>query len=80
MKNEAGTAMFGVYVQETGKKGQVALVGSGATVRSALRAVKIDAETKAGQITLNGKKADLSDRLKTNDLLAITPNVAGGVR
>lgn len=78
MKNENGTAMFGVYVQETGKKGTVAIVGSGATVRSALRAVKLDAEKLNGKLTVNGKAADLSDRIKTNDQIAITPNTAGG--
>lgn len=69
---------FGVMVQEQGKKLQVALVGSGATIRSALRAVKRDPDTLKGTVTLNNKKADLSDRLKTNDLIAIVPNVAGG--
>lgn len=69
---------FGVMVQETGKKPQVALVGSGATVRSALRAVKISEDKAQGNITLNGKAADLSDRIKTNDLVALTPKVTGG--
>lgn len=69
---------FGVMFQETGKKLQVALVGSGATVRSALRAVKYSEDKAIGNITLNGKAADLGDRIKTNDLLAVTPKVTGG--
>lgn len=69
---------FGVMVQEQGKRPSIALVGSGATVRSAFRALKINPETVKGSITVNGKNADLNDRLKTNDLVALTPNVAGG--
>ena len=71
-------AVFGVMFHETGKKPRVALVGSGATVRSALRALKYDEAKAEGKITLNSKKADLSERIKTNDLLAIVPNVTGG--
>lgn len=73
----SSSTQFGVMVQETGKKLVVALVGSGATVRSALRVSKIG-EDKIGSVTLNGKSAGLGDRLKTNDLLAYTPKVTGG--
>ena len=69
---------FGVMVQEQGKRPAIVLVGSGATVRSALRAKKIEPETAKGSITVNGKTADLNDRLRTNDLVAFTPSVAGG--
>lgn len=76
MKN----ATFGVIVQEQGKKASVALVGSGATVRSALKAVRISEDKVEGRITLNNKKAGLGDRLKTNDLLVISEPVTGGAR
>ncbi len=69
---------FGVMVQEKGKQPRIAHVGSGATVRSALKAVKIDPETTRGEITLNGKATDLAARLRTNDLVAVTPDVSGG--
>lgn len=71
---------FAVVFQEKGKRPSIAIVGSGATVRSALRAVKLDPEANIGSVTLNGKAANLGDRLKTNDLLAVTPNTAGGSR
>ena len=71
---------FGVMVQKEGEAPKIALVGSGATVRSALRARKIDPESVSGKVTLNGRDTDLNARLKTNDLVAVTPNVAGGSR
>lgn len=73
------TGEFGVVVQIKGQRPNLAVVGSGATVRSALRAVKQNPDSLTGKVTLNGRAADLSDRLKTNDLLAITPNTGGGV-
>lgn len=72
------TGEFGVVVQVKGERPNLAVVGSGATVRSALRAIKKDPDSLQGKVTLNGKAAEMSDRLKTNDLLAITPNTAGG--
>ena len=70
---------FAVIYQDKGEKPGIVVVGSGATVRSALR-VKNVPESQIGQVTLNGKATDLSARLKTGDLLAVTPNTAGGSR
>ena len=69
---------YGVMVQEQGKPLTVALVGNGATVRTALKAVRKDPDTLKGEFTLNGKKAELGDRISKNDLIAIVPSVAGG--
>ena len=75
MKN----GQFGVIVQVQGKRPDMVVVGSGANVASALRAKKIDPSSYNGKLTLNDKAiTDLTIRLKTNDLLAITPDVAGG--
>lgn len=76
MKN----GQFGVIVQVQGKRPDMVVVGSGANVASALRAKKINPENYSGKITLNDKPlTDLTTRLRTNDLLAITPDVAGGI-
>lgn len=73
------TGQFGVIVQVQGKRPDMVVVGSGANVASALRAKKIDPANYAGKLTLNDKAiTDLTIRLKTNDLLAVTPDVAGG--
>lgn len=69
---------FAVVVQEGGKQAKAVIVGNGATVRTALRAIKLDPEKYNGQVTLNGKAAGLGDRLSQKTLLAITPNTAGG--
>lgn len=74
MKN--GT--FAIVVQQVGQRANAVIVGNGATVRSALRAIKLDPESLKGKLTLGGKPAKLEDRLSTNVLLAITPNTAGG--
>ena len=75
------TGQFGVVVQVQGKRPDMVVVGSGANIASALRAKKIDPENYNGKLTLNDKAVtDLTIRLKTNDLLAITPDVAGGIR
>lgn len=75
MKN----GQFGIVVQVQGKRPNLTVVGSGANVASALRAVKMDPAAYNGKLTLNDKAiTDLTIRLKTNDLLAITPDVAGG--
>lgn len=72
------TGEFAVVVQQKGLRANAVIVGSGATVRTALRAIKLDPEAQAGKVTLNGKSAQLGDRLSANALLAITPNTAGG--
>ncbi len=75
MKN----GQFGIVVQVQGKRPDMVIVGSGANVASALRAKKIDPKNYAGKLTLNDKPlTDLTTRLHVNDLLAITPDVAGG--
>lgn len=71
---------FGVMVQFQGKRPNVVMVEGGATVRSALRDAGHNPEQYAGRVTLNNKKADLSDRIATNALLSISENVAGGSR
>ena len=74
------TGQFGVVTQVQGKRPNFTIVGSGANVASALRAIKLDPEKYAkGGLTLNDKAiTDLTIRLKTNDLLAVVPDVAGG--
>lgn len=75
MKN----GQFGIVVQVQGKRPDMVIVGSGANVASALRAKKIDPKAYQGKLTLNDKPlTDLTTRLHVNDLLAITPDVAGG--
>ena len=75
MKN----GQFGIVVQVQGKRPDMVIVGSGANVASALRAKKIDPRAFEGKLTLNDKPLkDLTTRLHVNDLLAITPDVAGG--
>ncbi len=77
MKN----GQFAIVVQQHGKRPNSVVVGSGANVASALRVLKINPETNRQKLTLNEKPlTDLTTRLKTNDLLAILPDVAGGVR
>lgn len=71
---------IGVIFQAKGERPGLVVVGTGATVRSALVARKMDPENIKGDITLNGKATNLNARLKTNDLLAVTPNTAGGSR
>lgn len=71
---------FGVMVQFQGKRPSVVMVEGGATIRSALRDAGHDPEQYAGRVTLNDKKANLSDRIATNALIALSENVAGGVR
>lgn len=74
------TGQFGIVVQVQGKRPDMVIVGSGANVASALRAKKIDPSNYKGKLTLNDKPlTDLTTRLKTNDLLAVTPDVAGGI-
>lgn len=75
MKN----GQFGIVVQVEGKRPNMVIVGSGANIASALRAQKLDPKKFEGKLTLNDKKVtDLTTRLHVNDLLAITPDVAGG--
>lgn len=69
---------FGVMVQFQGKRPDVVMVEGGATVRSALTNKGLNAEKYAATVTLNGKRADLSDRISTNALIALSENVAGG--
>lgn len=69
---------FAVIVQEQGQRPKLAMVGSGANVASALRAIK--KEGYKGSLTVNGKKADATTRLSKGQVLALTPDVAGGSR
>ncbi len=69
---------FAVIVQEAGQTPSLAIVGNGATVASALRFKKLKPEDYAGKVTRNNKAAKLTDRVSQGDLLAITPNTAGG--
>lgn len=74
------TGEFGVVLQKQGQRPNLVVVGSGATVRSALKAAKITPESVEGRLTHNKGKADLNARLKTNDLLVISEPVTGGSR
>ncbi len=75
---------FAVIVQEKGSLPSLAIVGTGATVRSALMVKKLNPEANAHRVTLSRKgkttQADLNTRVQTGDLLAITPDSAGGSR
>lgn len=73
------TGEFNVVVQMAGDRPNIVKVGPGATVRTALRAIKKDPEATIGSVTFGGKAANLNDRLYTNALLSITPNTAGGI-
>lgn len=73
------TGTFAVIVQNQGSKPKLAIVGSGATVRSALKASKINESDVAGRVTLGNKKvADFGTRLHQGDLLVISEPVTGG--
>ena len=78
---------FGVVVQHQGKRPNSVLVEGGATIRTALLAAqakgfipKGDVEAYANKATLMGKKANLSDRVETNSLIALSEDVSGGSR
>lgn len=80
-------AKFGVMVQFQGKRPKVVNVDGSATVRTALQEAqakghlpKGDIEKYAGKTTLGGKRAELSTRIGTNALIALSENVAGGSR
>jgi hypothetical protein len=72
------TNKFGVIVQHQGKDPKLAMVQGGATVATALEAAGFNPESYKGRVTLQGKRADLSDRLKTGQLVGISEQVAGG--
>jgi hypothetical protein len=61
-----------------GQTPKAVMVGSGATIKSVLTAAKVDTSNLAGSISLNGEAAELGDRVKTNDLIELTPKAAGG--
>lgn len=67
-----------VMLAEQGKAPRTIKVASGATVRSALTAAKLDPEALGGAVTVNGEPAELNQRLKTDDYVAVTPKVSGG--
>lgn len=72
---------FPVMLQVQGKAAEIVDVPKGgATLRSALSAAGHNPENYQGSVTIDGQAADLSDRLKRGQLIAVTPKVAGGSR
>lgn len=69
---------IGVILEIQGQADKVVLVGSGATVKSAFTAAKLDTKNFTGSLTVNGDEADMSSRLHANDRIRVTPKVAGG--
>lgn len=69
---------FGVIVSVQGQAPKIVQVGSGATVRSALIAAKLDPEALGGSLTVNHKDATLADRLSKDAFIQVSPKVAGG--
>lgn len=67
-----------VMLAEQGKAPRTVKVASGATLRSALTAAKLNPDALGGAVTINGEPAELNQRLKTDDYIAVTPKVAGG--
>lgn len=67
-----------VIVQEAGQKPTLAIVKNNSTIRLVLESKKMNPDAWAGKVTLNNKKADLSDRVSTGQLVALTPASAGG--
>lgn len=70
---------MGVILKVQGQADKVLLIGSGATLRSALTAAKIDLKNFNGSFTVNGSEEDLSYRMKSNDEIRLTPKVQGGI-
>lgn len=69
---------FGVIVSVQGQAPKIVQVGSGATVRTALLAAKLDPDALGGSLTVDSKDATLADRLKKDAFIQVTPKVAGG--
>lgn len=69
---------FGVIVSVQGQAPKIVQVGSGATVRTALSAAKLDPNSLSGSITVDGADAQLTDRLSKDAYILVTPKVAGG--
>ncbi len=69
---------FGVIVSVQGQAPKIVQVGSGATVRSALIAAKLDPDTLGGSLTVDHKDAAMSDRLSKDAFIQVSPKVAGG--
>lgn len=72
------TSKFAVILAVQGQAPKSVMVGSGATLRSALLAAKLDADTLGGSVTVNGESAELTQRVKRDDYIAVTPKVSGG--
>lgn len=69
---------FGVIVSVQGQAPRIVEVGSGATVRSALIAAKLDPDTLGGSLTVDHEAANLADRLSKDAFIQVSPKVAGG--
>ena len=69
---------FPVVLAVQGQSPKPLMVGSGATLRSALTAAKLNPDTLSGAVTVNGDQAEMTQRIKRDDYIAVTPKVAGG--
>lgn len=77
----AKSQKFAVIVQTHGQNPKSIMVGSSATVRTALIAAGFQDDALGAMrdsIRVNAAGADLTQRLKKDDYLTVTPKVAGG--
>ena len=74
-------ASISVYLQVQGQQGRIVKLSPSATVRQALTAAGFsenEAKNSASGLTLDGSRAELSARLKNDQMLVVTTKVAGG--
>lgn len=70
-----------IYVQVQGQQGKIVKVSPSATVRQALLAAGFsenEAKNAASGLTVDGSRAELSTRLRNDQMLVVTTKIAGG--
>ena len=75
-----GSNKFSVVVQTQGQNPKPITVSPSATIRTALLAAGFseDSLSSLGSLRINSAEAELSQRLKKDDYITVTPKVAGG--
>lgn len=77
----ASNKKISIYVQVQGQQGKVVKLSPSATARQALLASGFsenEAKNAASGLTVDGALAELSTRLRNDQMLVVTTKVAGG--
>ena len=72
------TSKFAVIVGTQGSQPKPYMLSTGATAKTALKAAGHDVNNFNGSFLLNNAQGELNTRLKSGDVLIVSPKVAGG--